>query len=127
MTMTDRTEPETYTYNDGDFKACNEGAQTLPNIESLNLEQGQSSGYDVGKEPLPREPYFNQGFQTALKLATGVASDLVKTMTRCNQSQIATPDLNKHLKTAQVLQDYSCAASRTIGIVGDTASGKFPH
>ncbi len=124
-TMTNQTDPGTHTNNDGDFEVCNEGAQTLPDIESLNLEQGRSSRYDVGGEPLPREPYFNKGFQKALKLATGVASDLVKSMTRCSQSQIANSELSKHLMTARVLQDYSCAASRTVGIVGDMSSGKF--
>jgi len=101
----------------------NEGVHELPNLKSLSLDQDRS-GYDAKKEPLPREPYFNKGFQTALKLGTGVASDLVENLTTCVQAKITGSDLNKHKGTAISLQDYRSTATRTIGIVGDSAAGK---
>jgi hypothetical protein len=118
-----RSGAETVMNSNEPIETNNEGVHEPPNLESLSLDQDRS-GYDTRKEPLPREPYFNKGFQTALKLGTGVASDLVENLTNCVQAKITGSDLNKHKGTATSLQDYRSTATRTIGIVGDSAAGK---
>jgi len=118
-----RATAETVTNSNGPIETNDEDVQKLPDIESLSLDQDRSE-YDTRKELLPREPYFNKGFQTALKLGTVVASDLAKSLTHCVQATITGSDLNRLRVTATSLQDYRSTATRTIGIVGDSAAGK---
>ena len=112
---------ERYTDNIGDAAATGEDAQ-LPGIGIIRLEQ-KESWYNPRGKPLPREPYFNKGFHLALKLATGVAVDLANTLIQSDQSKNLGSDLERHLKTARDLQNHNSDASRTVGIVGDSASG----
>lgn len=101
-----------------------EGLDITSGLGSLNLGPDESD-YDVREEPLPREPYFNRGFQRALKLATATASDLHSSITSHGRSHESLPELYKQLETSKRLGTYASNASRTIGIIGDSASGKL--
>lgn len=96
--------------------------QVIPDLGRLGLED-DAFEYSVRDEPLPDEPFFNPVFQRALRSATSLAKSLSERLDHCALAHQSESDLYRLRKTAQELQRFEIPASRTIAIVGDSATG----
>ena len=79
--------------------------------------------YKVENEVLPNEPYFDQGFQKALKTALIFTDTVSYQLKQCQLAQIRNSNLNKLLRVAEELKDFEPKKRRTIGLIGDSAAG----
>jgi hypothetical protein len=82
--------------------------------------------YSIQNESLPAEPYYERGFQTALKQGTQLARQVATCVERCAAVDDPDSSLHKLSQTALALSEYKAPSTRTIGIVGKSGSGKFP-
>jgi hypothetical protein len=82
--------------------------------------------YSIQNEPLPAEPYYERGFQTALKQGTQLAQQVATCLGRCIAVDDPDSSLHKLSQMALALWEYKAPSTRTIGIVGKSGSGKFP-
>ena len=101
------------------------GTISSPNLEHLTLEDGPL--YEVRDEPPPSEPFFNEAFQEALELGRGLVRDLSASLSYCDLAHTPESDIGRIWRTAQKLERFDRPETRTIGIVGDSGSGMFPH
>lgn len=113
--------------NSGDYDGLSEHmsptkTSDLPSIGRLILDKDDDP-YDIREEPLPDEPYFDHNFQLALKSATDLAGKIRETLGRCTLAENLASDLSRLLATARKLEHHDSPESRTIGIIGDSASG----
>lgn len=83
--------------------------------------------YDVKDETPPSEPYFDPVFQEALKKGVGLAGKIAARLEQCELAHKVDSDLYKLRRSARELESFESPATRTIGIVGDSATGKFIH
>lgn len=81
------------------------------------------ASYDVTDEIPPSEPYFDPAFQEALKKGTQLAGSIAETLGRSGLAHTVGSDLHKIYSTAKDLEGFQSPATRTIGIVGDSAAG----
>jgi hypothetical protein len=100
-------------------------------LQDLDLDQQASSSsftnalYSMGDEPLPAEPYYDQGFQNALKTGTQLAGQVATCLQQCPVIDGPESSLHKLLQDALELSEYTSPTTRTIGIIGKSGSGKF--
>lgn len=97
------------------------------NFRRLDLdttsESGEALSYDVKDEIPPPEPYFDPAFQKALKKGLQLAGKIAACLQRCDLSHQVDSDLHKLYRTSRELESFESPATRTIGIVGDSATG----
>ena len=103
-------------------------------LENLDFnQQGSSSGfgnssYSMRDEPLPAEPYYEQGFQNALRQGTQLAGEVATCLERCPAVDDPDSSLHKLSHEALKLSEYKSPTTRTIGIIGKSGSGRcLPH
>lgn len=96
------------------------------NQQTDSLGSGMGS-YSMRDEPLPAEPYYEQGFQTALKQGTQLAGQVATCVERCAAVDDPDSSLHKLVREALTLSEYKAPTTRTIGIIGKSGSGKFPY
>ncbi|KAI9879730.1 MAG: hypothetical protein M1830_007515 [Pleopsidium flavum] len=80
--------------------------------------------YDVKDEKPPSEPYFDPAFQEALKKGVGLAGKIAARLEQCELAHKVDSDLYKLYRSARELESFESPATRTIGLVGDSATGK---
>ena len=95
----------------------------------LNQREGSSSHpdavrYSMREEQLPAEPYYEHGFQTALKTGTKMAASISNGLDRCPVTQDPDSSLHKLSRDATKLAGYKSPDTRIIGFVGKSGSGK---
>ena len=107
------------------------GAQGISTaLDNLNFDQqatstsGDDASYSMRDEPLPPEPYYDQGFQTALKTGTQLAGKVASCLARCPKVDDPESSLHKLNEEALRLSDYKSPTTRSIGIIGKSGSGK---
>ena len=114
---------------DGDHESA--GGDISAALQDLDLDQHAGSSsfanalYSMRDEPLPAEPYYEQGFQNALKMGTQLAGQVVTCLQRCPVVDDPESSLHKLLQDALKLSEYKSPTTRTIGIIGKSGSGKF--
>ena len=79
--------------------------------------------YDVKDEIPPSEPYFDPAFQESLKKGVRLAGKIATCLQQCDLAQKVDSDLHKLYRTARELESFESPARRTIGVVGDSATG----
>jgi hypothetical protein len=100
-------------------------------LQDLDLDQqaGPSrfanAPYSMRDERLPAEPYYEQGFQNALKTGTQLAGQVATCLQKCPVIDGPESSLHKLLQDALKLSEYKSPTKRTIGIIGKSGSGKF--
>ena len=94
-----------------------------PDIGRLDLHDRRTP-YSVREESLPKEPFFDPAFQNALKAGISLAKRVSDDLAHCGIAHKPGSNLNKIWKTAQDLAEFKSPATRTIGIVGDSAAGQ---
>ena len=105
-----------------------EGISTA--FDNLNFNQqatstgGDDAPYSMRDEPLPPEPYYDQGFQTALKTGTQLAGKVASCLERCPKVDDPESSLHKLSEEALRSSNYKSPTTRTIGIIGKSGSGK---
>jgi hypothetical protein len=87
-------------------------------------EASRPSRRPTHDEVLPCEPYYNTGFQISLRDGVDLAKAVVQCLEKSSEAQKEDTALNGILKSAQELSHYDAPATRTIGIVGDSAAGE---
>lgn len=106
-------------------EACVKGLSNR--LQRLDIDACSGSGtkvfYDVKDEVPPSEPYFNSAFQEALKKGLRLAGKVAACLQQCDLTQKVDSDLHKLYRTAMELESFESPATRTIGIVGDSATG----
>ena len=112
----------------GQLKQSQACAQRLSaKFQRLDIDQssilGHISAYDVKDEIPPSEPYFDAAFQAALKKGLRLAGRIAACLQQCDLAQKVDSDLHKLYRTATELESFESPATRTIGIVGDSATG----
>ena len=80
--------------------------------------------YPVLDEPLPPGPFSDRDYQNALKSAKALTEDIFTNLSQCDWSARPGTQLHKIKQRAETLNKVDNPASRTIGIVGDSAAGK---
>lgn len=99
-------------------------ANTLRRLDlDVASQSGEEVSYDVKDEIPPREPYFDPAFQKALKNGLQLAGKIAACLQQCDLAHKVDSDLNKLYRTARQLESFESPATRTIGIVGDSATG----
>ena len=127
---TPRSTPEPESGTDSEDCVSREGNPQSP-VEDISPSLGQLSlrtksiRDDFRDEPLPLMPYFDKGFQKALKAAASLPVTITDQLSRCALVHNPRSDLYKLYESAKVLQDFENPASRSIGIVGDSATGSI--
>ena len=100
-------------------------------LQDLDFDQQASSSsfanapYSMRDEPLPAEPYYDQGFQNALKTGTQLAGQVATCLQRCPVVDGSESSLHKLRQDALKLSEYKSPTTRTIGVIGKSGSGKF--
>lgn len=106
-------------------EACAKGLSNR--FERLDIDASSTSGnkifYDVKDEIPPSEPYFDSAFQEALKKGLRLAGKIAPCLQQCDLALKADSDLHKLYRTARELESFESPATRTIGVVGDSATG----
>lgn len=95
----------------------------IPGFGDLIL-QDEPIVYEVLDEPLPPGPFSDRDYQNALKSAKALTGDIFQKLSLCEQSARPGTQLYKIKQRAGTLNKLDNPASRTIGIVGDSAAGK---
>lgn len=91
-------------------------------------QSGEKVSYDVKDEIPPQEPYFDPAFQEALKKGLKLAGKIAACLQKCDLAHKVDSDLHKLYRTARELESFESPATRTIGIVGDSATGNaYPN
>jgi hypothetical protein len=80
--------------------------------------------YSMRDEPLPAEPYYQEGFQTALKQGTQLAGQVATCLEGCPAVHDPDSSLHNLSREALTLSEYKSPTTRTIGIIGKSGSGK---
>lgn len=83
--------------------------------------------YEVLDEPLPPGPFSDRDYQNALKSAKALTGEIFMNLCHCEGSARPGTQLHKIKQRAEALNKLDNPASRTIGIVGDSAAGKDEH
>jgi hypothetical protein len=113
---------------DGHESAGGDISSALQDL-SLDQQAGSSSFanalYSMRDERLPAEPYYEQGFQNALKTGTQLAGQVATCLQKCPVAGGPESSLHKLLQDALKLSEYKSPTTRTIGIIGKSGSGKF--
>ena len=120
--------PEPY-YQPGP-RACDDVPR--PTMETVDDEPNDPSTegeddpivYPVLDEPLPPGPFSDRDYQNALKSAKALTEDIFTNLSHCDWSARPGTQLHKIKQRAETLYRVDNPASRTIGIVGDSAAGK---
>lgn len=99
------------------------GEFDIPGFEDLSLQENPIL-YEVLDEPLPPGPFSDRDYQNALKAAKTLTEDIFTNLSHCDWPARPGTQLNKIKQRAQALNRLDSPASRTIGIVGDSAAGK---
>ena len=113
-----------------DLRSAQEEAVDEPNIpateEDFNIPDFEDEPmlYEVLDEPLPPGPFSDRDYQNALKSAKALTGDILQKLSRCEWSARPGTQLYKIKQRAEALNKLDNPASRTIGIVGDSAAGK---
>jgi hypothetical protein len=79
----------------------------------------------VDDEVLPLEPYYNKGFQISLRDGVEIAKAAVKCLENSTEARKPDSGLGGILQSALELSHFDAPATRTIGVVGDSAAGDF--
>jgi hypothetical protein len=112
--------------NDGHGASGEEDiSAALGNLDFNRQTDSGLSPYSMRDEPLPAEPYYEQGFQTALKQGTQLARNVITCLEGCPAVHDLDSSLYKLSRDALTLSEYQSATTRTIGIIGKSGSGKF--
>lgn len=113
---------------DGDHESVGEDISAA--LQDLDFDQQAGSPcfanapYSMRDEPLPAEPYYDQGFQNALKTGTQLAGQVATCLQGCPVANDPESSLHKLSQDALKLCEYKSPTTRTIGIIGKSGSGK---
>ena len=95
----------------------------IAGFEDLSI-QDEPILYQVLDEPLPLGPFSDRDYQNALKSAKALTGNIFQKVNLCEWSARPGTQLYKIKQRAEALNKLDNPASRTIGIVGDSAAGK---
>lgn len=95
----------------------------IPGFEDLSIRD-EPILYEVLDEPLPPGPFSDRDYQNALKSAKALTGDIFQKLSQCEWSARPGTQLYNIKQRAEALNKLDNPASRTIGIVGDSAAGK---
>lgn len=79
--------------------------------------------YDVNDKTLPPLPFSDRNYQNALRSGITLARETFDCLNQCEVPNKTNTQLYKIRQRAETLQNFDCPASRTVGIVGDSAAG----
>lgn len=107
------------------YLASSGDAVDLPDLGALSLEseEAQFVPYNVDAEALPPNPCFDRDYQQALMKAKRLAGDVCNHLSQCGVASRVDTQLYKIKQRALQLNRFDSPASRTIGVVGDSAAG----
>jgi len=119
------TSSETNENHHRTITASDSRAGDVPNLEALSLDNDEAHfvPYNVDAEALPSNPCFDRNYQQALKRAKALAGDVYSHLSQCEVANRVDTQLYKMKQRASQLNRFDSPASRTIGIVGDSAAG----
>lgn len=115
-----RVQPETV---DGPNSPATREGFDIPGFGDLSI-QDEPMIYEVLDEPLPPGPFPDPDYQKALKSAKTLTRDIFQSLSHCKRSARPGTQLHKIKQRAEALYKSDNPASRTIGIVGDSAAGE---
>ena len=96
----------------------------IPSLEELDLGN-DFLPYNVEAEPLPPGPFADRDYQNAVKAGKDLARNVADHLRLCETASQASTQLYKIQKRAEELQRFDSPATRTIGLIGDSAAGEF--
>ena len=96
----------------------------IPSLEELDLVN-DFLPYNVEAEPLPPGPFADRDYQNAVKVGKNLARKVADHLRPCETASQASTQLYRIQKRAEELQRFDSPATRTIGLIGDSAAGKF--
>ena len=95
----------------------------IQSLEELDLGN-DFLPYEVEAEPLPPGPFADRDYQNAVKAGKHLASSVADHLRLCEKASQASTQLYKIQKRAEDLQRFDSPATRTIGLIGDSAAGE---
>ena len=95
---------------------------SIPRLEDLDLDT-DFLPYNVEAEPLPEGPFANRDYQNAVKAGKHLAKNVADHLRKCTTAPQVSTQLYKIQKRAKELQRFDSPATRTIGLLGDSAAG----
>lgn len=81
--------------------------------------------YNVDAEPLPEGPFADRDYQDAVKAGKHLAKNVADHLGTCTTAPQVSTQLYEIQKRAKELQRFDSPATRTIGLIGDSAAGEF--
>ena len=96
----------------------------IPSLEELDLSN-DFLPYNVKAEPLPPGPFADRDYQNAVKAGKDLARNVADHLRLCETASQTSTQLYKIRKRAEELQRFDSPATRTIGLIGDSAAGEF--
>ena len=88
------------------------------------VHQPKQGKYDTKDEKPPNEPYFEPGFQEALKHGTQLAGKIDRILHECELANDPDSQVYNMAKMAEDLRHFEAPAVCTIAVVGDSGVGK---
>lgn len=122
------TQPALRAY--GDLVRAQSETIDEPNSPTTGEEpdtENEPISYEVLDEPLPPGPFSDRDYQNALRSAKALTGKIFMNLCHCEGSARLGTQLHKIKQRAEALNKLDNPASRTIGIVGDSAAGKDEH
>ena len=96
----------------------------IPRLEELDLGE-DFLPYNVEAEPLPPGPFADREYQNAVKAGKDLAENIAAWLGICKTASQNSTQLYKIQKRAEALKRFDSPATRTIGLIGDSAAGDF--
>ena len=96
----------------------------IPSLEELDLAEDILL-YNVDAETLPPGPFADRDYQNAVKAGKDLAGNVAAWLGICKTASQNSTQLYKIQKRAEELKRFDSPATRTIGLIGDSAAGDF--
>lgn len=90
-------------------------------------KSGSILSYDVANEEYPNDPFNSAEFQSALLDAKAVAQKLADVLSSSTLHQEEESAVHRLYNDSLTLANFKPSETRTVGFVGGTGVGKFPH
>ena len=87
---------------------------------------GSAAPYDVNREQVPEEPFFNPRFQATLTKGIDLAQRVADTLVWDHLESERDPNLTRLWNDAKRLSNFQTSDTRTVAVLGDSGEGDSP-
>ena len=94
-------------------------------VSVVSVEMNTASPYDVNREKVPDEPFFDARFQAALVKGKDLAQKVANALTEGHFESEHESDLKRLWDDAKKLSSFQTSDTRTVAVLGDSGEGDY--